>query len=67
MVVYDDFGCSDSANGNLVINPIFSIFIPNSFFTPGNNDQVNNYFGPVTYSESSFIISIYNSWGQKNL
>ena len=26
---------------------------------------MNNYFGPVTYSESSFIISIYNSWGQK--
>ena len=64
MVVYDDFGCSDSANGNLVINPVFSVFIPNSF-TPGDNDQVNNYFGPVTYSESSFIISIYNSWGQK--
>ena len=64
LVVYDDFGCSDSANGNLVINPVFSVFIPNSF-TPGDNDQVNNYFGPVTYSESSFIISIYNSWGQK--
>lgn len=64
LIVVDNFGCSDTSFSSILVNPVFSVFIPNSF-TPGNNDDVNNYFGPVTYSEASFIISIYNSWGQK--
>ena len=64
LVVYDDFGCSDSANASLVINPVFSVFIPNAF-TPNDDNGLNNFFGPITNAESSFMISIFNSWGQK--
>ena len=56
------FGCTDSITGKVIINPIYSAFIPNSF-TP-NNDGDNDYFYPSIIGGQSYTMKIYNRWGE---
>jgi gliding motility-associated-like protein len=56
--------CSDSTFRKLVINTVFSLFIPNAF-SPGENDALNQFFGPVGRGIESFQITIYNRWGEE--
>ena len=48
-------------NQNLIINPVYSIFIPSSF-TP-NADDKNEVFKPVINAAQSYIMKIYDRWG----
>ena len=56
------YQCTDSIIKDLVINPIYSTFIPDAF-TP-NNDGDNDYFFPVNIGENGYNMKIYNRWGQ---
>ena len=54
--------CTDSIINNLIIHPIYSVFIPNAF-SP-NNDGKNDFFMPTTIGASSFNIMIFDRWGK---
>ncbi len=61
-VVISPGGCSDTAYGQVVINGVSEIFIPNAF-TP-NNDFINSGFGVVGNGFSDFHLWIFNRWGE---
>ena len=60
--ITNNFGCTDSITGKIIINPIYSAFIPNSF-TP-NNDGDNDYFYPLIIGGYIYTMKIYNRWGE---
>jgi len=62
-IVTNQFGCSDSAQCNVMIEP-FAIYAPNTFIPDGN--ERNDTFIPVTSFEiSGWQLSIYNKWGEQ--
>ena len=64
LYVENEQGCVDSITYNIIINPVFAIYIPSSF-TP-NNDGINDDFGPVLREGgyNAFSIQIFNQWGE---
>ncbi|MDC3105468.1 SprB repeat-containing protein, partial [bacterium] len=45
LIIINEYNCSDTISKNLIINPVYSIFIPTSF-TP-NDDDMNEVFEPI--------------------
>jgi gliding motility-associated-like protein len=64
LVVANEYGCTDTAQKVVDIEPRFSIYVP-SAFTP-NGDGLNDQFFPQGYNmdEGDFKMMIYNRWGQ---
>lgn len=60
--LYD--GCMDTAVRFVEIPPLYTFYIPNAF-TPGNDNEINDKFGPVgnAYDVESFYMTIYDRWG----
>ena len=65
LYIENQYGCSDSVDYNVVINPVFTIHIPTAF-TP-NNDGDNDTFGPVLRAGgyTTFSMKIFNQWGER--
>ena len=61
LIVVNNFGCSDTTNGVVIIEPFNALFIPNSF-TP-NNDDLNDTFKPVIPYYKTAFMQIFNRWG----
>jgi gliding motility-associated-like protein len=61
-VVISPGGCSDTAYGQVVINGVSEIFIPNAF-TP-NEDFINSGFGVTGNGFTDFHLWIFNRWGE---
>jgi gliding motility-associated-like protein len=61
LIVTNIKGCTDTLVQCLVINPVFSLYVPNGF-TP-NNDGKNEIFIPIGNAVSSFQMSIFDRWG----
>jgi gliding motility-associated-like protein len=61
--VEDNHGCKDSTSVRIVINQLFTFYIPNSF-SPDDNG-VNDIFIPsgVNVDEDRYIMQIYDRWG----
>ena len=60
--------CIDSDTNQITIQPVYTLYIPNSF-SP-NNDGVNDYFPwdsgfPKAKGITDFTIYIYNTWGEE--
>jgi gliding motility-associated-like protein len=62
LVVYNDI-CSDTIVHPLVIDPVYTIYVPDSF-SP-NNDGINDIFIPKGQSIDEFEMYIYNRWGEE--
>ena len=61
--ITNTYGCTDSVIEPLIINPIFSIFIPDAF-TP-NNDGDNDFFFPSSIiGANSYNMKIFDRWGE---
>lgn len=60
-VVYNDFGCSDSTDVTVIVNPDYTIYIP-SAFTPDDN-EVNDKFYVTGVGIQEFEIRIFDRWG----
>ena len=60
-IVTNQYNCTDTITDSLIINPIYTTFIPSSF-TP-NNDGNNDYFQPSIIGGNDYIMTIYNRWG----
>jgi gliding motility-associated-like protein len=61
-VVISPGGCTDTAYGQVIINGVSEIFIPNAF-TP-NEDFINSGFGVTGNGFTDFHLWIFNRWGE---
>ena len=59
--VVNQYGCTDVATGQVAVEGHL-FFAPNSF-TP-NGDGINDVFLPSVIGASSYLIQIYNRWGE---
>ncbi|NLL27265.1 MAG: PKD domain-containing protein, partial [Bacteroidales bacterium] len=65
LLVENEWGCIDTVENRVIINPDWEKFIP-SAFTP-NNDGKNDYFRPMGFNidYSEYSMYIYNRWGKE--
>ena len=63
LLVSNNEGCTDSVLHTIIIEPEFTLYIPNSF-TP-DNDGLNDFFAPQGTEFDSFEMEIYNRWGER--
>tara|TARA_B100000683_G_scaffold121597_1_gene119467 strand:- start:1131 stop:6497 length:5367 start_codon:yes stop_codon:yes gene_type:complete len=65
LFIENEYGCIDSIQKELYINPVFSIYIPTAF-SP-NEDGINDYFGPYLRDGGwkRFEINVFDQWGEK--
>ncbi|MDD3877915.1 MAG: PKD domain-containing protein [Bacteroidales bacterium] len=61
LLVENIYGCVDSTQSSVTVQPDWSIYIP-SAFTP-NGDADNDYFMPKGYGIDEFEMMIFNRWG----
>lgn len=61
LIVINNFGCSDTTSGAIIIDSYNALFIPNSF-TP-NNDGLNDTFKPIIPYYKTATLQIFNRWG----
>ncbi len=61
LITSTQYGCLDTAYQNIIIEPDFSIYIPNSF-SP-NGDDVNDTFLPKSIFIIKFEMKIFDRWG----
>ena len=60
-IVYNAYGCADTAYQMLYINPDLLVYVPNTF-TP-NGSGINETFNISGYGFNSFELQIFNRWG----
>jgi gliding motility-associated-like protein len=65
LYIEDNFGCTDSTSSRIIINTLFTIYIPNAFSPDGNG--VNEIFIPsgVGIDEDRYVMQIYDRWGNR--
>ncbi|MBL4670319.1 MAG: gliding motility-associated C-terminal domain-containing protein, partial [Flavobacteriales bacterium] len=56
------FGCKDTTDHMVRIDPVFVIFIPNSFTPDG--DGMNDFFFPSGFGYQEIKMQIYDRWGE---
>ena len=56
-------GCTDSISHTIIIEPEFTIYIPNAFSPDG--DGINDFFAPKGINFEDFEMEIYNRWGER--
>jgi len=61
LIVMDNHGCIDSITNCLIVNPLFTFYIP-SAFTP-NGDGLNDTFIPKGTYIKDFEMYIFDRWG----
>jgi gliding motility-associated-like protein len=61
LITVTQYGCSDTAYETVIIEPEFTIYIPNAF-SP-NNDEVNDTFICKSSFISEFKMAIFDRWG----
>ncbi len=61
-VVTNSFGCKDSVEHTIVINPGYTFYIPNAF-TP-NSDGTNETFKGIGIGIKNYTIMIFDRWGE---
>ena len=60
-LVDNKFNCTDTLTATVIINPVYQIFMPNSF-TP-NGDGDNDIFQPYVNGTNKYTITIFDRWG----
>ena len=62
LTVSNNEGCIDKVSYSIVIEPEFTIYIPNAF-TP-DNDGLNDFFAPKGIGFKDFEMEVSNRWGE---
>ena len=62
LIVENDYGCTDTAYGTVIINMEFYIYVPNTFTPDGDN--LNDTFYPVTVGADELTLYIFDRWGE---
>ncbi len=62
--VTSDHGCTDQSSGQLCVENVFTLYVPNAF-SP-NSDGINDVFGVVTSVNASkeFELLVFDRWGE---
>jgi gliding motility-associated-like protein len=63
LIASNAMGCTDTVTHCLIVNPIFTLYIPNSF-TP-NQDGVNESFMIYGNGISTIDVKIFDRWGEE--
>lgn len=63
LIVKNEFGCTDTTQRLVVIDPAYVIYIPNAF-TP-NGDGLNDVFQAKGYYINKFEMVIFDRWGEQ--
>ena len=63
LIVVDQHGCVDSVTNCLVINPVYTLYIP-SGFSP-NGDGINDVFMPKGSYVKTYEMYIFDRWGMQ--
>ncbi len=65
LIVFSDYGCSDTSVRQVYVEPNFAFYIPNAF-TP-NSDDKNQRFAPLGEGVNlgTFEMRIYDRWGEQ--
>jgi len=63
LTVINKYGCTDSIQKCIVIDPLFTLYIPNAF-TP-NADGINDYFTPKGTGIKVFEMWVFDRWGME--
>lgn len=61
LIAGTDFGCTDTSYSTVIIEPDFTMYIPNAF-TPNDND-INETFIPKCSFVDDFQMKIFDRWG----
>lgn len=61
--VENQWGCVDQISENIVVNPVFTFYVPTAF-TP-NSDHKNESFGGVGTNIAVYQMNIFNRWGER--
>jgi len=61
-VVTNSYGCRDSVEHDIIINPGFTFYIPNAF-TP-NHDGTNESFKGIGIGIKTYTLMIFDRWGE---
>jgi gliding motility-associated-like protein len=61
LIATNDDGCKDTVTGEVIINPSFTLYVPNAF-SP-NNDGKNDVFLCQGIGIDKFKMKIFNRWG----
>jgi gliding motility-associated-like protein len=64
LIVTNADGCSDTTEQTIIINGIFTLYVPNAFTPDG--DQINDVFYPMGdgINPEHFEFIIFNRWGE---
>jgi gliding motility-associated-like protein len=62
-IAISEFGCNDTTQHTVRVNPQPSLYIPNAFSPEGDN--LNDVFLPVGEGISDFSMSIFDRWGKE--
>jgi gliding motility-associated-like protein len=64
LMVENEWGCRDTISGVVIINDVFTIYVPNAFSPDGHGN--NNTFFPVVlgYDKDNFTMTIFDRWGE---
>ncbi len=63
LIVKNQYGCTDTAQRLVVVDPNFVIYVPNAF-TP-NGDGINDVFYAKGYYMDKFEMQIFDRWGEQ--
>jgi gliding motility-associated-like protein len=63
LLAINQYGCKDSTNVIITVNPSFAIFFPNAF-TPNDNGNNDKYM-PKGYGIDTYEMLIYDRWGNQ--
>lgn len=61
-IVWNEFGCPDTAFQLVIVKPEFTFYIPNTFTV--NGDNINDTFSGVGIGIWGYEFRIYDRWGQ---
>lgn len=62
LIVMNQFGCVDSLDVTITVNPSYALFFPNAFSPNGNGS--NDFFMPKGYGIDEFEMLIFDRWGE---
>jgi gliding motility-associated-like protein len=63
LIVQNSYGCSDTTQRLVVIDPNYVIYVPNAF-TP-NGDGLNDIFQAKGFYITKFDMQIFDRWGEQ--
>jgi len=63
LIAFNQYGCSDTATGTVIVTPDNAFYIPNAFHPQSNGN--NNYFQGYGVGVTNFEMNVFDRWGER--